>query len=87
MRMLFRSFRPNALSSHPNLLQNLPIFEMEIITETTPIKDQYGVTLSLDFSLFLNITFEGDQDIISGNTKLSVLNKGGDPIEINIARV
>jgi len=34
MRMLFRSFRPNALSSHPNLLQNLPIFEMEIITET-----------------------------------------------------
>jgi len=60
---------------------------LEIITETTPIKDQYGVTLSLDFSLFLNITFEGDQDIISGNTKLSVLNKGGDPIEINIARV
>ena len=34
LRMLFRSFRPAALSSHQDLLQNLPIFEMEIITDT-----------------------------------------------------
>ena len=34
VRMLFRSFKPNALAAHPDLLQNISIFEMEILTKT-----------------------------------------------------
>ena len=36
-RMLFRSFKPASLSSHPELLKNLPVFEMESITETISV--------------------------------------------------
>jgi len=34
VRMLFRSFKPTALAAHPDLLQNISIFEMEILTKT-----------------------------------------------------
>ena len=33
VRMLFRSFKPTALAAHPDLLQNISIFEMEILTK------------------------------------------------------
>jgi hypothetical protein len=36
-RMLFRSFKPASLSSHPDLLKNLPIIEMESISETISV--------------------------------------------------
>ena len=38
VRMLFRSFKPNALAAHPDLLQNISIFEMEILTKTVLAK-------------------------------------------------
>jgi hypothetical protein len=59
---------------------------LNISTVSTPIRDQFGVTLTLNYD-FLNIIFEGEQNIISGNVKLSILNKGGDPINIQISRV
>ena len=34
IRMLFRSFKPSALMAHPELLQNISIFEMEILNKT-----------------------------------------------------
>ena len=34
VRMLFRSFKPSILAAHPDLLQNISIFEMEILTKT-----------------------------------------------------
>lgn len=57
-----------------------------IFTEPTPVEDQYGVTLSLDYSNFLDITYVNEQQTISGNTKLSILNNGANEglIEIKI---
>ncbi len=47
-----------------------------IFTEQTPVEDQYSVTLSLDYSNFLNLSYGSTQQTISGNTKLSILNNG-----------
>tara|TARA_Y100000310_G_scaffold283394_1_gene305323 strand:+ start:665 stop:1183 length:519 start_codon:yes stop_codon:yes gene_type:complete len=70
----------------------VPVTEgnLEILTTSTPVQDQYGVTITLDYDNFLDIIFEGDQNIISGNTKLSMLNKGegvSQEIEIHLARI
>jgi len=36
-RMLFRPFKPSILATHPELLKNLPVFEMEHISQTINI--------------------------------------------------
>ena len=38
VRMLFRSFKPRLLQDHPNLLENLPVFEMASIRDTMHIQ-------------------------------------------------
>ena len=61
-----------------------------IFTESTPVEDQYGVELSLNYDDFLDLNYESSQQTISGNTKLSILNSGeGDNslIEIKINTV
>ena len=62
---------------------------LQIQTQSTPVEDQYGVILALSYPNW-DIVFEGEQKVISGNVKLSILNKGvggEEQIEINIARV
>ncbi|SVB76854.1 uncharacterized protein METZ01_LOCUS229708, partial [marine metagenome] len=39
VRMLFRSFKPDLLKEHPDLLSNLPVFEMDAILDTVYITD------------------------------------------------
>jgi len=38
VRMRFRSFKPYILNGHPDLLSNLPVFEMESICDTIYFK-------------------------------------------------
>ena len=60
---------------------------LQILTQETGVKDKYAVTLTLDYSLVgINLTYEGSQKL-SGDAKLSMLNKGGSPINIAISQL
>ena len=68
---------------------NVPVKEgnLEILTNTTNVEGKYGVKLTLDYLISdLNITYDGPQEL-SGSTKLSILNKGGEPVIIAITQI
>lgn len=67
----------------------VPVTEgnLQVLTSELGIKDKYRVDLQLNYSVVgLNLTYEGPQKL-SGNSKFSILNKGGDPINIAITQL
>jgi type II secretory pathway pseudopilin PulG len=63
-----------ALLSEPDT----PITEgtLTILTTSTSVKGKYIINLDLNYNEFLDIIYDGQQNVISGKTKLQILNKG-----------
>ncbi len=61
---------------------------LHILTDTTGVKGKYSVNLLLNYSGLVNITYDGSSRV-SGDTKLSILNKGsgGSLTEIAIVQL
>ena len=60
---------------------------LQILTSSTGIKDKYSVSLILNYTdLGLNLSYGGPNKL-GGNTKLSLLNAGEDPIKIVISQL
>lgn len=60
---------------------------LQILTQETGVKDKYNVILTLNYVLAnIDITYEGPQKL-SGDAKLSMLNKGGSPTNIAITQL
>jgi hypothetical protein len=68
---------------------DVPIQEgsLQILTSSSGVDDSYGVSLILNYTeLGLNLTF-GGPDKILGDAEFSLLNGGGDPIQIIITQL
>jgi len=81
------SFQSKVPASQPGQVSEEGNLDIETID--TAIKEQYGIVLTLNYPLY-DITFESEQDTISGRAKLSILNKGsteGDLVNINLQRI
>jgi len=60
---------------------------LQILTEPTGVKDKYKISLKLNYTTIpLDLNFTGPQKI-SGDSTLSILNKGGNPILIGITQL
>ncbi len=60
---------------------------LQILTEETGIKNKYKIILNLNYTeANLNLSYSGPSKI-SGETKFSISNKGGDPITIGITQL
>ena len=49
---------------------------LSILTQSTNVKGSYEVIFTLDYDGLLELTYSENQPILSGNSRISILNKG-----------